>query len=813
MRRILASCLLVSTLAAVPANATTTIYSAAYSGETAGMAGVANATEEDALSQAVNPANLTRIGSWRLDAGIGYLISRVTYDDNGVNPDAFGAFEYNEGHDFVVPGIAYAQRVAKGPWVLGVAAYGNGGNAILYRGLGFNDTSVVDMGSDAGLGGQLGSVMTGAGDPAGGFGGLNASNAARRDNYTTLQAGKVAVTAAVAVNPSLSLAFSPVLNIGILRFGTFGNFNTARNPETGAFDGDYTTQVVGLPFGDFGNNQVTYADLFAGDTFPKILLDGGGQSGANGATRIAGLFQSVASDAAVGAALVGDLTGATIAAAGGDASAIPNAVQAALGSLSPDFGATFGDAGFGLTEMAGYAEGGGFSGFGYNSKIGARWQVNDWLAIGANYTQKAIIHMDSGVTHIDFSDQFRQAFNIGFRSSVAQQQLFGSLGGAFGSGLGDLATAYNTAGALPDADNDGNTFQDNEDLGAAIGQMLGAFADPATVSGSGVIPVNDVTGAAPGSIDAGFGDINVLTAAADGLIDQFAFLLGFRDGAAAQPFVQANVTVDPATGELAQVPNFAAVSGADQVAFLGAAGIQIDAATLGAILTPASWSDAAFRTQMEAAFGIPTTLSEAQAFQAAFGSLSQQLDVSEAMDSQVDLELPQQAGIGIEIKATPKLTLGMDFTWIDFSDTFQEFAARIDGSGQDTVIEKFLGLENAGDSFTFSQEFKWDDQYIIAIGGAYQATDALTLRLGYNHANNVVDAGNSTPLFPAFGFETVSGGVTYALSDHAKVSAAWEHAFDERLRTPGNSRVDSQYDNADVTHGQDTIYLQYSLAY
>lgn len=303
--------------------------------------------------------------------------------------------------------------------MLGVAAYGNGGNAIVFRNLAFNDTNVVDMGSDAGLGGQLGSVITGAGDPAGGFGGLNKSNAARRDNYATLQAGKVAVTAAVAVSPNLSLAFSPVLNIGVLRFATFGNFNTARNPETGAFDGDFTTQVLGLPFGDFGNNQVTYADLFARDTFPKILLDGGGQSGTNGATRIAGLFQSVAGDAAVGPALVGSLTTATVAAAGGDATAIPNAVQAALGDLSPDFGATFGDAGFGLTEMAGYAEGGGFSGFGYNSKIGARWQVNDWFAIGANYTQRAIIHMDSGVTHIDFSDQFRQAFNIGFRSSVA----------------------------------------------------------------------------------------------------------------------------------------------------------------------------------------------------------------------------------------------------------------------------------------------------------------------------------------------------------------------------------------------------------
>jgi len=546
MNRIVALYLLVSLQAAMQASATTTIYSVSYSGETAGMAGVANATEEDALSQAINPANLTRIGDWRFDVGVGYLISRVTYDDGGVNPDQFGHFEYNEGHDFIVPGIAYAQRVGKGPWVLGLAAYGNGGDAILFRDLRFNDVSPSDLGSDAGLGGPVSSFMTRASDPAGGFGGLTEDNAARRDNYATLQSGKVAATAAVAVTPDLSLAVSPVLDIGVLRFATYGNFNTARNPATGAFDGDYTTQVRGTPFADFGNTQVTFADLFAGDTFPKILLDGGGQSGADGATRIAGLFQTVGGDPTFGPALVGDLTTATVAAAGGgDATAIPNAVEAALGSLSPDFQATFGDAGFGLTEMAGYAQGGGLSGFGYNTKIGVRWQVNDWLAIGANYASKATIHMDSGVTRIDFSDQMRQAFNIGFRSSVAQQQLFGNMGGAFGTNLGNLATAYNTPGGLPDVDGDAVTVQDPDDLGAAVGQMLGAFSDPAAVAG--VIPANDVTGAAPGSVDAGFGDINALTAAAGGLIDQFAFLLDFRDGAAAQPFVPANVVIDPTT--------------------------------------------------------------------------------------------------------------------------------------------------------------------------------------------------------------------------------------------------------------------------
>jgi hypothetical protein len=317
MNRIVALYLLVSLQAAMQASATTTIYSVSYSGETAGMAGVANATEEDALSQAINPANLTRIGDWRFDVGVGYLISRVTCDDGGVNPDQFGHFEYNEGHDFIVPGIAYAQRVGKGPWVLGLAAYGNGGDAILFRDLRFNDVSPSDLGSDAGLGGPVSSFMTRASDPAGGFGGLTEDNGARRDNYATLQSGKVAATAAVAVTPELSLAVSPVLDIGVLRFGTYGNFNTARNPATGAFDGDYTTQVRGTPFAEFGNTQVTFADLFAGDTFPKMLLDGGGQSGADGATRIAGLFQTVGGDPTFGPALVGDLTTATVVAAGG----------------------------------------------------------------------------------------------------------------------------------------------------------------------------------------------------------------------------------------------------------------------------------------------------------------------------------------------------------------------------------------------------------------------------------------------------------------------------------------------------------------
>ncbi len=779
MKRVLIPVVLGLFVVVGSAEATNTIYSVSYSGETAGMAGVANATESDALSQAVNPANLTRIGSWRFDAGLGYLISRVSYDDGGtVNNDEFGYFEYQEGHDFVVPGFAYAKRLSD-RLVVGAGLWGNGGNAIVYRGLGFNDTTPAD------LGGGLSSMMTNTTDPAAGFAGLNKTNAVRRDNYATLQTGKVAFTAAYDVTPNLTVAISPVLNIGVLRFGIFGNFAT-----TGS-----ASQIKGTPFGEFGN-PTTYGQLFAGDTFPKILIDG------DGATRIANLFSSVAGDATFGPALVGNLTAATVAAAGGDTSAISTAVGAALGSLTPDFSATFGDAGFGLSEMAGYAEGSGLSGFGYNTKIGLRWQVNDWLAIGANYGRKTRISMDHGTMNIDFSDQFRQAFNIGFRSSMAQQVLFGNMGSAFGTNLGSLATAYNTDGGLPDANGDGNQLQDQQDLGAAIGQLLGGFTDPATVAG--VVPDN-------AAISAGAGDVTTLTTAADGLLDQFAFLLGFRSDVAT-PFVSANVAKD-SSGAIAQVPNFAGISTADQATFLNAVGIQIDAPTLGAILTPASWSDAAFRTQMEQGFGISTSLPAADAFNAAFGALGQQLAVTQKMDTQIDFDMPQQAGIGIEVKPVKGITLGVDFTWIDFSDAFERFAARIDGGGSNTVIEKFLGLPNNGDSFTFAQDFSWKDQYIIAVGGAWEATDDLTLRLGYNYATNAVTAEHATPIFPAYGFKTVAGGLTYDVGDHTKLSFAWEHDFDTRLKSKGNNKVDSQYSNADLNHNQDTAYLQVSWVY
>ncbi len=776
MKRVLIPVVLGLLLAAGHAEATTTIYSVSYSGETAGMAGVANATESDALSQAVNPANLTRIGSWRFDAGLGYLISRVRYDDGGVNPDEFGYFEYQEGHDFVVPGFAYARRL-NDRLVVAAGVWGNGGNAIVYRGLGFNDTTPAD------LGGGLDSFMTNSSDAAAGFNGLNESNAVRRDNYATLQAGKVAFTLSYDVGPNLTVAISPVLNIGVLRFGTFGNFVTT-GPDS---------QIKGQPFGEFGNTT-TYGQLFAGDTFPKILMDG------DGADRIANLFSSVASDTTFGPALVGDLTAATVAAAGGDTSSIPNAVAAALGSLNPDFAATFGDAGFGLSEMAGYAEGSGLSGFGYNTKFGLRWQVNDWLAIGANYASKSRISMDHGTMNIDFSDQFRQAFNIGFRSSMAQQVLFGNLGSAFGTNLGGLATAYNTDGGLADADGDGNQLQDQEDLAAAIGQLLGGFTDPTQVAG--VIPDNS-------AVSGGASDVTTLTAAADGLLDQFAFLLGFRDSVGSTPFVSANVAKDT-SGAIAQVPNFAGISTDDQVAFLNAVGIQIDAATLGAILTPASWSDATFRAQMEQGFGVDASLPAADAFNAAFGALAQQLAVTQKMDTQIDFDLPQQAGIGIEVKPSKGITLGLDVTWIDFSDAFERFAARIDGGGSDTVIEKFLGLPNNGDSFTFAQDFSWKDQYIVDVGGAWEATDDLTLRLGYNQATNAVTSEHATPIFPAFGFKTVAGGLSYDVGEHTRLSFAWEHAFDTRLKSKGTNKVDSQYNNADLNHNQDTAYLQVS---
>ncbi len=121
----------------------------------------------------------------------------------------------------------------------------------------------------------------------------------------------------------------------------------------------------------------------------------------------------------------------------------------------------------------------------------------------------------------------------------------------------------------------------------------------------------------------------------------------------------------------------------------------------------------------------------------------------------LDLDFPQQAAIGIAVDATPKLTVSADVKWIEWSDTMDKLA--VEGPG---------GMQVAMDP-------GWEDQTVYALGVAYELSDKVNLRAGYNYAKAPFgeEQVSHNLILPAIVETHYSAGMDVALNNH------WELAF------------------------------------
>ncbi len=80
----------------------------------------------------------------------------------------------------------------------------------------------------------------------------------------------------------------------------------------------------------------------------------------------------------------------------------------------------------------------------------------------------------------------------------------------------------------------------------------------------------------------------------------------------------------------------------------------------------------------------------------------------------------------------------------------------------DAVNKPYLAPNITGYS---NIEFKmeWENQTVIALGGAYKVNDSLTGRIGYNYGKSPVPDKNLSPLFPAIQESHYTLGLGYAV--------------------------------------------------
>lgn len=136
---------------------------------------------------------------------------------------------------------------------------------------------------------------------------------------------------------------------------------------------------------------------------------------------------------------------------------------------------------------------------------------------------------------------------------------------------------------------------------------------------------------------------------------------------------------------------------------------------------------------------------------------------------QGDFDIPENYTIGVAFKATPKLTVAFDVQEIKY--------------GSVKAIANPLNAAPAGDTLLGRDNgagFGWTDQTVYKLGAAYQYSDKLTLRAGWNHGKSPIP--DTQLLFnivaPAVVENHLTLGATWNTSKHQEVNFMYMHAFE-----------------------------------
>jgi long-chain fatty acid transport protein len=132
---------------------------------------------------------------------------------------------------------------------------------------------------------------------------------------------------------------------------------------------------------------------------------------------------------------------------------------------------------------------------------------------------------------------------------------------------------------------------------------------------------------------------------------------------------------------------------------------------------------------------------------------------------------PQNVQMGFALKPLPRLLLALDLTWHDWS-TFRGFTIKLrhpDTPGAPRQIDLF-------------QREDWRDQFVVALGAAYELIpDFLTVRAGYNYANNPSPAATFSPSIQVPFEHHATAGAGVKLARHWELDAGFVYGFEKKV--------------------------------
>jgi long-chain fatty acid transport protein len=145
------------------------------------------------------------------------------------------------------------------------------------------------------------------------------------------------------------------------------------------------------------------------------------------------------------------------------------------------------------------------------------------------------------------------------------------------------------------------------------------------------------------------------------------------------------------------------------------------------------------------------------------------------------IDKPQELGVGVAWQATDSLLLALDLSWIDWSDAVRQSELRL--RKPDNPL--------APQQINQSTQLDWRDQYVLAVGFAYDLGPETQIRGGYNYGRNPIPRKNLSPLLAPIVQHHFTLGAGRRLSRAWRLDAALEYDL----------YADASYDNPELPFG------------
>lgn len=160
-----------------------------------------------------------------------------------------------------------------------------------------------------------------------------------------------------------------------------------------------------------------------------------------------------------------------------------------------------------------------------------------------------------------------------------------------------------------------------------------------------------------------------------------------------------------------------------------------------------------------------------------------------------NFEWPSVLGVGLAYQASDRWLVVADVRQIFWKDVMEQFSMNFtaDGSaGNGPFAHQQL------DAVLFQE---WDNQFVLQLGAAYQATDTLTLRCGANLASDPIPDKFLNCLFPATIEKHLTAGFGWRINDRASIDLSMTHGFEVTKTNGYGIAVSHAQTNAQVMYG------------